>query len=315
MIKEELLSYMPPALKVVLSSKNIAAERLSELRIRAERPLAVSIGNETMFVTAGGELSERGDSAYFPTYSDVKSTLDIISKHSLYAFEDDIRNGFLTLKGGHRAGICGQAVTENGRIKTFRHVSSINLRIAREVKGCAAGVISRIVFPSLKHVMIISPPMCGKTTMLRDAIRLISNGTGAFKGANVGIADERSEIAACYMGIPQNDVGNRTDVIDSAPKPQAMALLLRSMSPQVIAVDEIGGSDDINAVFELANAGIKVICTVHGNDLDDVLKRPRMKALMEAKIFELFVCLGYKTHPGEVTGLYNKEYERFDSDA
>jgi stage III sporulation protein AA len=232
-----------------------------------------------------------------------------MSNYSLYAFEEEIKNGYITIQGGHRVGICGQAVLAEGGIKTIKHINGLNIRITHQIKGCADGVIDKIAKPDLKHTMIISPPGCGKTTLIRDIARLLSNGDDDknIPGYKVGIVDERSEIAGCYHGVPQNDVGIRTDILDAAPKAKGMIMLLRSMSPEVIIVDEIGRKEDSTAIDEIINSGVKLVCTVHGASLQDILKKEVLSEILRKDIFEIFIVLKYGKTAGEIAGIYTKE--------
>jgi len=221
---------------------------------------------------------------YRPTASDIAETVERISQYSLYAMEEELRMGYITLPGGHRVGVVGKTVVEDGSIRTIRPISGLNIRISRAVKGCGDKILPQI----LNHnTMIISPPGCGKTTLLRDIIRLMSDKSKL----TVGVVDERSEIGGSYKGVPQNDVGIRTDILDGCPKAEGMILLLRAMSPDVIAVDELGGEGDALAVENVCNAGIKIICTVHGYGLEDVRKKPNLRDLIDKKIFTKFVVL------------------------
>ncbi|MCL2456161.1 MAG: stage III sporulation protein AA [Defluviitaleaceae bacterium] len=253
-------------------------ERVSEIRLRAEKPMIFKIGGEDFFAENG---------KFRPTFEDIKETMERISQYSFYAFESELSAGYITLPGGHRVGVSGQVVTENGAVSAWRYISAINIRIAHSVFGCANKILPQI-FSQKKffHTMIISPPAFGKTTLLRDIVRQISDG-----GLTVGLADERSEIAGCFRGIAQNDVGIRTDVIDGCPKASAMLMLLRGMSPDVIAADELGGEQDARAVEAILNAGVKILCTAHGNDVDDVKKNPSLASVMKKNIFERFIVL------------------------
>ena len=269
--KEIILSYLSPNLAAPLLPHNFF-DQLTELRIRTDKPLlAYKMGVEQKL-------------SYRPTASDIAETVERISQYSLYAMEEELRMGYITLPGGHRVGVVGKAVVEGGNIRTIRPISGLNIRICRAVKGCGDRVLPQI----LNHnTMIISPPGCGKTTLLRDIIRLMSDKSKL----TVGVVDERSEIGGSYKGVPQNDVGIRTDILDGCPKAEGMMLLLRAMSPDVIAVDELGGESDALAVENVCNAGIKIICTVHGYGLEDVRKKPNLRDLIDKKIFTKFVVL------------------------
>ena len=269
--KEIILSYLSPNLAARLLPHNFF-DQLTELRIRTDKPLmAYKMGIEQ-------ELP------YRPAASDIAETVERISQYSLYAMEEELRMGYITLPGGHRVGVVGKAVIEGGSIRTIRPISGLNIRISRAVNGCGDKILPKI----LNHnTMIISPPGCGKTTLLRDIIRLMSDKSKL----TVGVVDERSEIGGSYKGVPQNDVGIRTDILDGCPKAEGMMLLLRAMSPDVIAVDELGGEGDALAVENVCNAGIKIICTVHGYGLEDVRKKPNLRDLIDKKIFTKIVVL------------------------
>jgi stage III sporulation protein AA len=271
-----------------------------EARIRVDKPLMVNSPNGGIFIGADGRVCREAEKAYKPSASDIHACLEMMSGYSLYAFQEGIRNGYITLRGGHRVGVSGQAVFkgEGGALSSFKNINGLNIRIAREVKGCAEDVYEKIRNP-LGNVMIISPPGRGKTTLLRDLARLLSDG-----GLNVSVADERSEIAGVYMGVPQNDVGCRTDVLDGCPKAEGMALLLRSMSPDIIVVDEISGAGEAAAVEEIVNSGVKLLCSAHGTSVDDVKSRPSLRRLSDKSIFNHFVVLEPDGAAGRVKGVY-----------
>ena len=234
------------------------------------------------------------------TPADIREMTEFISGYSMYACEDELRNGFITLKGGHRVGIAGEVVTENGKIKTMKNISSFNIRISRERKGCA----DRLVQYADGNLLIISPPRAGKTTLLRDLLRQISRKPME----NVGIVDERSEIAACYRGRPENDVGERTDVLDCCPKPEGMLMLLRSMSPTVIGVDELGKKEDIDAVLRVVNCGVRVIATVHGENLEEIRRKEVFRELFREGLFRHYIILEKKQ-----VKVYDRDYCEIDS--
>ncbi|TDT61954.1 stage III sporulation protein AA [Fonticella tunisiensis] len=275
---------------------------IEEIRLRVQRPLMIFKGGLDYFVNEDGSISHFYTRAVTVIREDMERALQLMSDYSIYAVEDEIKQGFLTLRGGHRVGITGRGVIDGKKIKTIKNISGMNIRIAREVKGCGFELTEKLYRDGVKHTLIASPPGCGKTTLLRDVIRILSWGQKeiGIRGYKVGVVDERSEIAGCYLGIPQRDVGIRTDVLDACPKAQGMIMLLRSMSPEIIAVDEIGSLEDAEAIEDAVNAGVKVIATVHGRDMTEILKRPGVKNLVDRRTFEKIVILSRREGPGTI---------------
>lgn len=232
--------------------------------------------------------------------------MEYIGNYSLYAFEDEIRQGFITIQGGHRVGIAGKTVIEAEHVKNIKHISFINIRLSHQVKGCADKIIPYITMQEhVFHTLIISPPRCGKTTLLRDIIRQLSDGNKSRSGMTVGVVDERSEIGACYMGVPQNDLGIRTDILDCCPKADGMLMLIRSMSPEVIAVDEIGQREDLDAIEYVINCGCRLVATVHGSCIDDVKQKPVLGRMVKEKMFERYIILNNRVGIGNVEEIYD----------
>lgn len=267
---------------------------LQEIRLRAGRPVILHSGGREHFLTAQGEPTGSLSQAYCAAERELEEILEHICHYSPYAFEEELRRGFVTVAGGHRVGVAGQAVLEpDGRIRTFKNISYLNVRVSHEVKGAADGVLPDMYGGgSLKSALIISPPGCGKTTLLRDLVRQISDGNVSGPGMTVGVVDERSELAGSFLGKAQNDMGIRTDVLDGCPKELGMLLLLRSMSPQVIAIDELGGDGELAALRQAAACGCKVLATVHGEDRQDVEYRFGMAADLWERLFDRFLVLG-----------------------
>ncbi|MCI8515060.1 MAG: stage III sporulation protein AA [Lachnospiraceae bacterium] len=295
--KEEILRILPMRLKEE-AGRTASFETLQEIRLRPGRPM--------LFLEAGRERV----SNCLVSEKEIGECLQYAGNYSLYAYEEELRGGYLTIRGGHRIGLAGQVRAEQGQVRVLKQVSSLNIRVAHEIKGCAASLLSPLFGDGkLKSVLLISPPGGGKTTCLRDLIRLMAEGESPVGPVNVGVVDERSELGACYQGIPQNDLGLRSDVLDGCPKAAGIYMLLRSMAPDVIAVDEISLVSDAEAVEYAAGCGCSFLATLHGESEEAVKKRPAIKKLWEQKIFERYVLLGKKP-AGRVLGIYNKEFER-----
>jgi stage III sporulation protein AA len=281
---------------------------VEEIRIRENRPLMITLNNRDYLLKVDGNITSSINDAYFVNRQDTLNILQLISDYSIYAIEEELRNGYITLKGGHRVGFTGKGVLEDGEIKTLKYISGFNFRISREIKGAA-----NIVIPYIKdrgeilHTLIISPPQCGKTTLLRDLIRQISNGdiNKGLRGYKVGVVDERSELAGCFKGVPQNEIGIRTDVLDACPKAKGMIMLIRSMSPRIIATDEIGSKEDMLAIEEALNAGIKIITTVHGSSIEEVSRKPVLRDLINNKVFERLIILSSRKGAGTIEKIIN----------
>jgi stage III sporulation protein AA len=285
--------------------KDNELELLQEIRMRTGKPLIIRMNNEEYFLFED-KLVKNSKNAYIVSDKDLRETMEFISNYSLYAFEDELRNGYITVDGGHRVGITGKVVVENNKVKTIKNISCINIRISHQVKGCSNKILPYIVEDKkVLHTLIISPPRCGKTTLLRDIVRQLSNGCKDFNGFTIGVVDERSEIGGCYRGIPQNDLGIRTDILDGCPKTEGMLMLIRSMSPEVIAVDEIGSNGDIEAIDYVINTGCKIICTVHGASLNEVKNKPILEKLIKKNIIERFIVLESKNGIGDVKKIYD----------
>lgn len=286
------------AISCVIKEKG---EQVQEVRIRAGKPLAVTIAGKSWFVSSKGELLENAETALHVSWDMVLKCLELISGSSLYAFENEIKNGYITVEGGHRIGMVGKAQVRNGQIQGLHPITGFNVRIAHQVKGCAEGLLPYVTQNGrLLHTLLISPPGGGKTTLLRDLIRLTSDELGL----SVAVADERSELGGSFRGIPQCDLGNRTDVLDGAPKGEGMLLLLRAMNPQVIAVDELGAKEELEAIESIMNAGVKLLCTAHSASLEELRKKPGFTQLFQKGSFERVVVLSARRGPGTVEGIY-----------
>jgi len=281
-------------------------QEVQEIRMRVHAPLLIIHNNHEFYITPEGKLSRNSGEACQVSKKDLKETLEYMSDYSLYAFEEELKQGFITIQGGHRIGIAGKTITDEKGIRSMKFISFLNIRLSHQIRGCADRVLPYLYEKQeVLHTLIVSPPRCGKTTLLRDVIRQISNGTGQEAGMTVGVVDERSEIGACYQGVPQNELGIRTDILDCCPKALGMMMLIRTMSPQVIAVDEIGSREDLEAMEYVMNCGCKLIATVHGNSIDDIRQKPVLRRLIQERWFERYVVLNGRKRPGNVEQIYD----------
>lgn len=312
---QEVLNLLPPNLRQMLRELPLTIqETVEEIRIRQGRPLMLGLAQGDCYIAERGAVASHLAEAYVVTPIDVERVTQLVSRSSLYALEEELRNGFITLPGGHRVGITGKVLADQGLVKNIKYISGFNFRISRAVPGVADGVLPQLISPEGRfyHTVLVSPPRCGKTTLLRDLVRRLSEGVPelGFPGVTVGVVDERSEIAGCYRGIPQRDVGPRTDVLDACPKAQGMMMLLRSMGPVIIATDEIGRQEDVAALEEVLNAGVKVLTTVHGSSLEELADRPALHYLFKIKVIQRFVLLGRSRGVGTVEDIIDGQTMR-----
>ena len=287
-----------------------SADSLQEIRMRVGKPATVLIAGKEWFVGTDGGLVDMPMRAMMSTPEELESVLKHLCQYSLYAFADEIRQGFLTIRGGHRIGLAGQVVLEDdNKVRNIKYIRYLNIRIAHEMKGVSDVLISKLYDDKglFYNTLLISPPGCGKTTMLRDLVRNVSDGNAYGEGMNVSVVDERSEIAGSYLGVAQNDVGIRTDVLDGCPKREGMMMLIRSMAPQVLAVDELGSDEDVQALQMASGCGCKLIATVHGNSLDEIKYKNYMRNVISSRLFERYLVLTRKNGRCEVEGIYDRD--------
>ncbi len=251
-----------------------------EFRLRRGYPLSVLLPD--------GEAEGNGP---IVTEEHLRQTLENATQASVHTALDKIQRGFVTLRGGHRIGLCGTAACRDGQIVTLQYLSSLNIRVARQVRGQAVKLLPDLMERGrFASTLILAPPGAGKTTLLRDLICTLSNGENC-PPHRVGVADERGELAALWRGEPQLDVGRRTDVIDSCPKAEGLSVLLRGMNPQILAADEITAARDVDAVIRAAGCGVELIATAHGAGVDDLKRRPVYRELLSAGVFRRVVTI------------------------
>ena len=301
---KEVIRYFPERIRErILAIPEESRERIDEIRIRIGRPVELNFGKTVQFLPPA--VSEKEGEQLFGN----------LAKHSIYALEEELKRGYITVEGGHRVGLAGKVILENGAVKAIRDISSFNIRIAREKIGIADKLLPYLFDGDWKHTMIIGAPHTGKTTLLRDIARLVSTGSKARRipPAKVGIVDERSEIAGCFHGIPQMTFGTRVDVLDGCPKAEGMMMMIRAMSPDVIVVDEIGRPEDAEAIHEALHAGIRIVATAHGHNFTDIAGRPMLKDLVNEQIFQRYVILGHTYGIGRVFRIYDRDGRMIDS--
>lgn len=307
--EKQIMNVLAKSIRGMIENERLVTRNLQEIRLRTEKPLAVFYKNQEYF------LPVKTEEKYIVQQEDLRETLDYMSHYSLYAYEEEMKQGFITIEGGHRVGISGKVMLENDRVKNIEYISSLNIRMTHEIKGCADKIMRFVIQNGqVCHTLIISPPRSGKTTLLRDLVRQISNGNAYVKGCTVGVVDERSEIGGCYMGVPQNDLGIRTDILDCCPKSQGMLMLIRSMAPEVIAVDEIGTTEEIHAIEYAMQCGCKMIASVHGTDMEEVRGKPILGEMIKRHRFERYIVLKNQKHLGEIAAIYGERGNLLCSD-
>ncbi len=304
---DNFLKYFPDKLEKKIAEEILdKMNEIEEIRIRVNRPIIIKYGSGEKIIK------------YSVTPEEILTTLQLICENSIYSYQNQISEGFITIKGGHRIGISGSCVIENGKVININYIYSLNFRIAKEVIGCANNILKYILNPeenSIFNTLIVSAPGLGKTTILRDISRQISSGIKEikFKALNVGIIDERSEISAMYKGMPQKDVGIKSDIIENVPKDIGMKMLVRTMAPRVIVADEIGNEEDVYAINYVICSGCKGIFTAHGTCFQDIYLNPILKELINKHIFERIIFLD-NIKKGKIEKIYriNKKTEEYE---
>ena len=285
---EEIIRYFPINISSLLykaiSQNEKLAEQIQEIRIRVGRPIILKLQNLDILIE------------YIVNQTEILQILEKICENSIYAYKNQICNGYITIKGGHRIGISGSVIQNDGKISNINYISNLNFRIARQIIGASNEILRYILNieeNSIYNTLIVSPPGRGKTTILRDLIRNLSNGIDEinFKGRTCGVVDERGEIAAMYKGVPQNDIGIRTDIIENISKAKGIKILIRTMAPEIIACDEIGSKEDVEAIQEAIISGVKGIFTMHGRTLDDVKSNNQINKLIEENKIEKIIFI------------------------
>ncbi|MBQ7132829.1 MAG: Flp pilus assembly complex ATPase component TadA [Oscillospiraceae bacterium] len=278
--------------------------QIQEIRLRSNRPVCVTIGGKNKFLGANGGFSENLLAGITADVSDIEYALRNVCEHSVYSYQRELSQCFVTVRGGHRVGIAGTAVLDDSGIMSVpKSISSLNFRIASERVGCADEIYNTIMKKKLQSVLLVGSPMSGKTTVLRDLARQIGN------QYRVALIDERSEIAGAYRGHINNDVGLMTDVFDGYDKKKGVMNALRAMSPQAVICDEIGSPEDADVLLEASKCGLSVIASAHASSIEAAMARKSIETLVKMNTFTYIIVLGNNENIGKITGV-----ERFDDE-
>ena len=276
-----------------------AKQSAQEIRLRVGAPIALTCPGQTWFLGKNAQLHNLPQQGYIVSKADIADSVVTMCGHSVHTHQNEMKNGFISLMGGHRAGLCGSAVLTGGEISALRDITSINLRIAREVRGAATPLVERIFRQKLCGVLIAGPPSSGKTTILRDLARQLASGK-AGRMLRVAVVDERCELGAVYEGVPQNSLGPSCDILSGYPKGQGILMAVRTMSPQVIVCDEIGARDEVDGILDGLNCGVKVVATAHADSLGELCRRGQIRRLLDNGAFDRIVMLEGGDVPGRI---------------
>ena len=284
-------------------AKRADRQGLEEIRMRLGQPVEYRVGDGRVFW--GIEIDRKC----------LEEVMNFLTDYSRYTIQEQLKNGFFTVEGGHRVGVAGrcnyQGKGNDSWLCNMTEISAINIRVAHERIGCAKEIMRYIrCRDSIYNSLIVSEPGVGKTTYIRDCIRIISGGADGRKSMRVGLVDERSEIGASYRGKPQNNLGPRTDVMDNCPKLIGMKMLLRSMSPQVIAIDELDGEKECEEVKEIVNSGVRLLCSVHAASFEELENKEFLWKLIEKGIFQRIIFLERLENGVRNAYVYNEKREK-----
>ena len=292
MSEVQIIRMLPHDLRIYFRRVEESFETVRQIRLRVNMPAVVELSSGEFFLGVQGDFERDREKAWIVKKEAVEQFMDAICGYSPYAFYEELKKGYITVPGGHRIGVAGQVVIEGERIVGIKNICFVNIRISHEIIGSADRLLPFLYEDGqLLNTLIISPPGFGKTTLLRDLIRQVSDGNKMAQGVSVGVVDERSEIAGCCLGVSQNQVGIRTDVLDGCPKKYGMMMLIRSMSPKVVAIDELGSKEDVEELKRVVHCGSRILVTIHGDNFEEIQQKPFARALVAERYFQRYVVL------------------------
>lgn len=303
----DVLKYFPLNISNKINNViNGVEDKVQEIRIRVNGPIMIKINEKEDYIVN-----------HFTNRDEILQIMQSICNNSIYSYQNEIINGYITINGGHRVGITGDVVLEDNKVINIKYISSLNFRIARQVFDCSNNILKYVIDlenNTIFHTLIVSPPGAGKTTLLKDLVRKISNGIPeiGFKGIDVSLIDERGEISAMYKGMPQNNIGIRTDVLENITKPLGIKMAIRSMAPKVIVADEIGSSADIDAINYAVCSGVKGIFTAHSFDFESMKLNKELNNLINMKLIEKIIFLDSKVK-GKIKSVYELSSNKYSN--
>lgn len=308
---KQLINLFPVRYQMLLRGLKNENYHFTEIRLRVGQPVILEELREDYYVREDGELVKKKEEGVMVDVGMLRSILDYLCQHSLYAYQDQFKNGFFTIAGGHRVGVAGTVIAgENGKINGLKYISYMNIRIASECRGVSRELLPWVYFGGVfQNTLLISSPGQGKTTMLRDLICELSEGNSYGDAMDVSVVDERGELSGTNGGYPIFNLGEKTDVMYGCNKASGMLMLLRSMSPKVIAVDELGGIEEREAIQEMTACGVKILATIHGSSLEDIKRKQGMETLLKG-VFRRLLILERKNGSFLVEQIYKFDDEK-----
>ncbi len=285
------------------SLERVPLDKVNEIRLRLNKKIVLAIGNKSYYLSQSG-LTGNGESALCADKILIDEIFKRACESSVYAYADQIKNGFITTKGGIRVGLAGEGVYEKNFIKTLKNIDGLAIRIPHQVEGCARGVMSYLFENEFLNTLIISPPGAGKTTMIRDILHTLSQKNYCY---NVLLVDERFEIANCFNGEATLDVGNFCDILSGIKKDYAFENGIRSLRPDIVATDELSPRD-YPIVQNAVSCGVSILASIHAKDIDDLRLKENFEIILKNKIFKRFIVLSNREGPGTIERIYDENF-------